>query len=227
MTWREREPVLADRPGRLVGAAAGTWVLVLAGLALTLNPQVTSAVAELDEAIRALMIVWERAWLVRVAEMLAVAGGVWVTAPLRVLVGVWLFARRWWWRFGAWLGSIALSEVVVTALKDSYGRGRPPAALEATRSDAFPSGHTAATAVTVATLVLLCLPPGTTRRRWGWAAAVVITAMAVSRVYLRVHWLSDVVMGAAIGVAAAISAVGLAAAGQRWRHAGADRDTPS
>lgn len=227
MTWREREPVLADRPGRLVGAAAGTWVLVLAGLALTLNPQVTSAVAELDEAIRALMVVWERAWLVRVAEVLAVAGGVWITAPLRVFVGVWLFARRWWWRFGAWLGSIALSEVVVTALKDGYGRGRPPAALEATRSDAFPSGHTAATAVTVATLVLLCLPPGTTRRRWGWAAAVVVTAMAVSRVYLRVHWLSDVVMGAGIGIAAAISAVGLAAVGQRWRHAGADRDTPS
>ena len=235
MSWVEREPVLAAQPVRLLGAATGTWLLVLAGLALTLSPSVTSAAAEIDETIRAWMVVWERAWLVRLAEVLAVAGGVWVTAPLRVLVGVWLFARRWWWRFGAWLGSIALSEVVVTALKDGYGRGRPPATLEATRSDAFPSGHTAATAVTVATLLLLCLPPGTTRRRWSLAATLFVTAMALSRVYLRVHWLSDVVMGAAIGVAAALTAVGLAAAGQRWREAGgqrwrqagADRDTPS
>ncbi|TVP68847.1 MAG: phosphatase PAP2 family protein [Nitriliruptor sp.] len=227
MRWVEREPVLAAQPVHLLAAAVGTWVLVLAGLALTLSPWATGAVTELDETVRAYMVVWERAWLVRVGEVLAVTGGVWITAPLRVLVGVWLFARRWWWRFGAWLGSIALSEVVVTALKDGFGRQRPPAALEATRSDAFPSGHTAATAVTVVTLLLLCLPPGATRRRWSWAAAVVVTAMGVSRVYLRVHWLSDVIMGAGIGVAAALSAVGVAAAGQRWRRTGPRGTTPS
>ena len=209
---------LAERPGRLIRAAAVTWLLVLTGLVLTLSPPVTRAVVALDEVVRELMVAGEQPWLVRIAEAMAVAGGVWVTAPLRVLVGVWLFARRWWWRFGAWLGSIALSEVVVTALKEGYGRGRPPAALEVTRSDAFPSGHTAATAVTVATLLLLCLPPGTSRRRWGWAAGALVAVMAVSRVYLRVHWLSDVVMGAGIGVAAALTAVGLAALGQRWRQ---------
>jgi membrane-associated phospholipid phosphatase len=211
------EPAIAARPVRLLGAALATWVLVLAGLALTLSPPVTEAVVALDEAGWELLVGWEQAWLIRTAELLAVAGGVWITAPLRVLVALWLFARRWWWRFGAWLGSIALSEVVVTALKDGYGRGRPPAALEVTRSAAFPSGHAAATAVTAATLVLLFLP-GTSRRRWSWAAGVLIVVMALSRMYLRVHWLSDVVMGATIGVAAALTAVGLAAVGQQQRQ---------
>ncbi len=218
------EPPIPGRPGGLVGAASAAWVLVLAGLALTLSTPVTSAVAEVDELVRTLMVERERVWLVRASELLAVAGGVWVTAPVRVLVALWLVAHRWWWRFGAWLGSIALSEVVVTALKEGYGRGRPPATLEVTRSDAFPSGHTAATAVTVATLLLLWLPPGARRRRWGWAAALLVGAMALSRVYLRVHWLSDVVMGAVIGIAAALTAVGLAALGQRWPRSGRHLD---
>lgn len=217
MTAGPCEAAVAAHPRSLLGAGAAAWGLVLTGLLLTLSEPAGAAVADLDEVVRRSMVEHEWTWLVRLTEALAVAGGVWVTAPLRMVVGLWLAARRWWWRLGAWVGSIAVSEVVVTQLKQGYGRERPPLALEVTRSDAFPSGHAAATAVTIATLLLLLLPPGPSRRRWVWPGAVVVVLMAASRVYLRVHWLSDVAMGAAIGLAAALSAVGLAAAGQRLR----------
>lgn len=217
MRQRQPEPALAPPAWSLLGAAGVTWTLVVAGLLLTLHGPVTAGAASLDEAVHGWMVAYEWAWLVRVAEVLAVTGSVWVTAPLRVLVGLLLAARRWWWHLGAWIGSIVISEVVVTQLKQGFGRGRPPLALEATRSDAFPSGHTAATAVTIATLVLLLLPPGAARRRWASTGTILVVLMAASRVYLRVHWLSDVAMGATIGVAAALTAVGLAAAGQRFR----------
>jgi membrane-associated phospholipid phosphatase len=205
----------------LLAAAAVAWAMVAAGLVLTSVEPVRAWVVSADEAWRSSAVDSELPPLVWLAELLAVVGSVWVTAPLRVAVALLFAVRRWWWRLGAWLGSIALMEVVVTTLKDGFARARPPLALEVTRSEAFPSGHAAAAAVTAAALVLLLVPPDRSRRRWTVAAVVVAVLMGTSRVYLRVHWVSDVLMGAAIGLAAALLAVGLAAWGQGRRSADA------
>ena len=78
----------------------------------------------------------------------------------------------------------------------------------------FPSGHT-----TIATTVCLGIVAvfGTswpkTWRRAAWVlAAVVAAAVGISRIYLGVHWLSDVVGGVCLGVAASAVMGGLAAA---------------
>jgi membrane-associated phospholipid phosphatase len=53
---------------------------------------------------------------------------------------------------------------------------------------------------------------------WEIGAATVAMVMALSRVYLRAHWLSDVVAGAALGAALAIGgAVLVHSAGTRYR----------
>ena len=138
-----------------------------------------------------------------VAEALSVIGGAWVTWPLRGLIAVLLIARTRWLQLSAFALSVVTSEVAIGTIKGLYDRPRPPASLIETSAAAFPSGHAIAATVTAFWIVIALVPP--TPRRWRWAAWAVAFAfvMALSRVYLNAHWLSDVVAGALLGTGTA------------------------
>ena len=143
------------------------------------------------------------------AEILAFAGSAWATVPARLGFAIWLGRKAAWDRLGVWVGAIVLSETALTILKASYGRARPPAALNdaVISSSSFPSGHTVeATAVAIA-LVYVFARAGKPARHWFYVAAAYAVVMALSRTYLRVHWLSDVAVGTVIGASAAMAAV--------------------
>jgi membrane-associated phospholipid phosphatase len=53
-------------------------------------------------------------------------------------------------------------------------------------------------------LVLVLLPPGRSRWRWEVWAVTFSFVMALSRVYLRAHWLSDTVAGGLLGAGLAL-----------------------
>ncbi len=91
----------------------------------------------------------------------------------------------------------ALTGVLNTALKVSVNRTRPNGGHYA-----FPSGHTAATFTSAATL----------HAHYGWKAGVPAYAAAGFVAWTRardgVHWLSDVVFGAAVGIASGRTVAG-------------------
>lgn len=91
--------------------------------------------------------------------------------------------------------ALAGANLVVEALKRLTFRARPDG--EHRRSNAsFPSGHSGSAFALAAVLA----------RRWRRTAVpwfALATLVAFSRMYLNRHWLSDVVAGAAIGLAAA------------------------
>jgi len=93
------------------------------------------------------------------------------------------------------LEAAILSEGLVNAAK-VIGRRKRPLKEDGTRESgfSFPSGH--ATITFAAATVL--------QQHLGYKAAIptyaVATYVAVSRLHLNVHWTSDVVMGAALGV---------------------------
>jgi membrane-associated phospholipid phosphatase len=140
------------------------------------------------------------------ARVLDVAGGGIVTIPFRALVAIVLAIRRRWLAFSAWILTWALAEIAVRGAKVFFARPRPPMPLVSTTSFSFPSGHAVATAAIAMALVLVLIPPGRTRRKWEVLAIAFTFLMALSRVYLRAHWLSDVESGVLLGAAAALAA---------------------
>jgi len=133
-------------------------------------------------------------------------------APVCLLVAAVLWRHAHHGLAGGWV--LALGGIVVLnpALKQIFARARPlhnhGLALETSFS--FPSGHSAGAIVSYGMLLYLALR--TLPARWhvpaAMAAAAAILAIACSRVFLQVHFASDVVAGLLTGFAWLLVCVG-------------------
>jgi len=182
--------------------AAGVALLAAAGLAAVAVPSGPLAV---DRSWSEAMHDLETPFLTHVALVFDALGhGVWWFLPM-LAIAVVLAATRRFLALAAFVAAETLSSLSTGLLKAAVGRPRPPHGLVHPVGSSFPSGHTSHAAVTCVALVLLLAP----RRPAAWAAAaLVVTGMAWSRTYLQVHWLSDVVAGAALGAGIAFAVVG-------------------
>ena len=186
---------------RLVGVLGVVTVVVF--LVVGTDPN-RGFVQDIDDGFLEAMVDARFAPLVWLAEAMAFAGSVWVNWPVRVVVMVLLGVKRRWLQLSAFVLAVATSEPLIGLLKALYERPRPPEGLLSTDSFSFPSGHAVAGAVTAVGIVIVLLPPGPRRWRWEVQAAVFAGLMALSRTYLGVHWLSDVVAGTLLGVTVAV-----------------------
>ena len=88
--------------------------------------------------------------------------------------------------------------------KGAYDRPRPiDPVTRGARGSAFPSGHSAYATAWVACAIALsrALPTLGTRFSIVVTATIVAAVIGTSRLYLRVHWLSDVLAGWGLGAA--------------------------
>ena len=191
-----------SRRGLLVSGAllAGS---VTIGLLVAL-PATRPAVQAVDEAVWRFAGATQNGPTTAVAMVLSWLGSGWVNWPLRIAALLVLAWRRHWLRLSAFALAVLTSELLIGPVKDAYDRPRPPSSLIPTSAAAFPSGHAIAGAVTAVGLVLVLARPGRSRWRWEVRAVTFAAIMALSRVYLRAHWLSDTVAGALLGTGLAL-----------------------
>jgi undecaprenyl-diphosphatase len=156
-------------------------------------------------------------WLTDVAKGITVLGSGWVTYPLAAIAAIVLAVRRKWMEFWALAVGMTLTSALVPEIKAWTDRPRPPDPLASVGGSSFPSGHAAQSTLYtwLAITFALRVVPGVTRRSLVIAGGIALTALiGLTRVYLRVHWLSDVSSGWALGVAcfSAVAAVVLVVA---------------
>ena len=111
-----------------------------------------------------------------------------------------LYQRRWWLAIHLFIVGIG-SMLSVSLIKATLARARPEVPDIVLDSFSFPSGH-ACTAAVAWGLVTLMLAHGSKpayRRIIHAAGFTTVAVIAFSRVYLHVHWTTDVVAGVALG----------------------------
>lgn len=120
--------------------------------------------------------------------------------------------------------SVSLGTVVSTLLKTLYERPRPDIVehLVTTHTASFPSGHATMSAVVYLTLasIIMRMVDSVRLRVYVLLVAIVLTVMiGLSRIYLGVHWPSDVIAGWALGAAWASLAWLVVTILRKWRRA--------
>jgi len=138
-------------------------------------------------------------------EILTAPGLSWFRFAVFLPVLVLLARRRLWWTAGWLVTAVVLIAPLNTLLKDLFGRVRPDFAQGGARYESlsFPSGHSSGIATLVTVALVLAWPLLARRaRHWALAAGVVLVlVVGLTRMWLGVHFLSDVVGGWSLGVA--------------------------
>ncbi len=186
--------------------AIGGGVTVLgvlgAGVLTGSRPQI-----RLDDAVsRALYAGDDRPVLLSgVLEVLTTPGVTWFRVLVFLPVLGWL-ARRRAWRTLLWVGTAITAIGPLTVwLKEVGGRARPAFEDGGLHHDglSYPSGHSSGIATIVVIALVLAWPRlGAQQRRLAVAAGVgLVVLVGLTRMWLGVHFLSDVVGGWALGAA--------------------------
>jgi membrane protein DedA with SNARE-associated domain/membrane-associated phospholipid phosphatase len=179
-------------------AAVGSFSFFLLG-DIVLNagePRIDRWAADVADRLRTDM-------LVTVAKVVTDLGASWVTGPLALATVIFALARRRWIDAVAVACGWPIVWALVQVTKSAYDRARPPGSLVETFNQAFPSGHAAYAVTWIACATVLV------RAGVGWAtriaavtvAVVIVAVVGVTRVYLRAHYLTDVLGGIALSVA--------------------------
>ena len=226
---RRRTDTEADIPTFEKGAApgphatawfrgfAGQWILVvlmgtaaLAAFAKLGAEVFTDKTTNFDGNVQAWLLAHHDSWLETAFLWITRVGGIWGMRVLAFLgaVYLWFHGHR---RVAAGVLVVpAVAVLLFDTAKRIYARPRPPALGGSVDSSfSFPSGHATASAAVCCTLAYVLWREGLMNR---WAALVLAVfvplLVGVSRLYLNVHWATDVLGGWSVGLfIAALSAM--------------------
>ncbi|WP_375272839.1 phosphatase PAP2 family protein, partial [Sphingomonas sp.] len=201
-----REAATWHLPTMLRGAglcAAAIALMLLVGFALSRHP--FGFDLPVSGALRGAGPQWLRRTVI---DVTALGGGTVLTIVTLGAVAI-LLARRLALTAALVAAAVISGTVASNALKLVFMRPRPPLAdrLIEVSGDSFPSGHAANSAIvylTLAALVTQVTPGRATRNTVLGLAILLVGAIGTSRVYLGVHWPSDVLAGWSFGTLWAI-----------------------
>jgi membrane-associated phospholipid phosphatase len=189
----------------LIGLGCAAW-LDVAQLEVVDSVDDRNGLSTADPAITGWFVDHRNAASTVAAKLVSDAGSTVTMGVLALLGVVWLAWRRRWPQAGTVAVAALGAAVMGTVMKDVLGRARPPRVdqLVLQTNASLPSGH--ALGSTVVLGILTAIAFGAIRRPANRAAlatiiVVVIAAVGLSRLYLGVHWSTDVLTSWLLGAA--------------------------
>ncbi len=203
---------LKDWIGKLI--TFWTLIVVVSAFAISIFADLGEDVAAhsttaFDTSIRAWIISHQNPVIYKLAYAITMIGSPAVMVVVAILAGAWFYRRRGRSKAGVVIAAPAVGGMVSGLVKVIYGRARPAGgALFNERSYSFPSGHATTSAAVAVTLCYVLAREGIIS--WTWAIIIggaIPLLVGLSRLYLDVHWTTDVVGGWTVGLfVAAMSA---------------------
>jgi undecaprenyl-diphosphatase len=181
--------------------AVASFVLVAYAVVLGENPGPTPG----DETAQEIVEHLRSGALTSIAKAITWLGAGGVVSALAAICGALLIWRRRWTEFWVLVAGMAITQTGIDVLKEVVDRPRPAGGLVDTAGSSFPSGHAAHSVfyLWLAVTIVLRLRSGMARGAAVVATGFALTALiGLSRVYLGVHYLSDVSGGWALGAVA-------------------------
>jgi membrane-associated phospholipid phosphatase len=191
-----------------------TLIAVVSAIAISVFADLGEDVAAkstttFDNSVRTWVISHQNPVVYKVSYAITWIGSPTVMVLLAVAAGVWFYGREGRSKAGVVIAAPAVGGLLSGVVKVLFGRLRPAgAALLNERTYSFPSGHATTSAAVVVTLCYVMAREGMI----SWRTAVVIGGgvpliVGLTRVYLDVHWTTDVIGGWTVGLfVAAMSA---------------------
>jgi membrane-associated phospholipid phosphatase len=131
------------------------------------------------------------------------AGDVQVILPVILAALAWFVWHRLWQTSLYLLAAVGCAEILVNVMKVALHRPRPSLYYDGAELFSFPSSHATMSVVVYGFLgFLVCREQRVSfRQAMAITAGLLASLIAFSRLYLGVHWLSDVVAGMSFGLA--------------------------
>jgi membrane protein DedA with SNARE-associated domain/membrane-associated phospholipid phosphatase len=181
--------------------AVALFVLVAYTVAIGESPGPTGG----DEAAQEVVDHLRSGALTSISKVITWLGSGGLVLALAAICAVLLAWRRRWTEFWVLAAGMVITQIGIDVLKGAVDRPRPPEPLVDSSGSSFPSGHAAHSVfyLWLAVTIVLRLRTGMARGAAVVTTGFVLTAViGLSRVYLGVHYLSDVSAGWALGAAA-------------------------
>lgn len=198
------DPAVNETPALIVGA----FVLLLIGLmaALSITALTGALPTPVDRAVFAALNELRTPWGDRLMIVITQLGDWPVKTALAITVFIALRLCQRPMAAWYWLAASGFAVVSGTLFKSLFAVSRPNSVYEGISQYAFPSNHATMIAVMATFLALLLARSQPVWRRLGiyLVCTTVITTMALSRLYLGAHWLTDTLGGACLGTAWAL-----------------------
>jgi membrane-associated phospholipid phosphatase len=210
--WRRHR----ERVTRWFAALAWHWIaiVVVSLLGLSLFARVGREVFEqetgsFDDAVRAWVLAHQVAGVARAFQLITFVGSANALAWLAVGMAAWLWKSRGRHIAAVLVTAPAVATALFVGIKDLFQRVRPAGAVPLHLvSYSFPSGHATASTAVLVSLFYILAREGLLSREialvLGFLGPLLV---GLSRIYLDVHWTTDVLGGWGLGlVVAALSA---------------------
>ena len=194
---------LLRRLGRFYAAALATAIAALFGFAALTEDLLDGELRALNRAVTSAMHAEAHPVLDQVALVLSQAGGIAGTAIATAILFALLLARRRYLDASSLLLVVGGGAALVVVLKRIFRQPRPDLfeSLAPETTFSYPSGHSLISVALYGFLAALIVLDGP-RSPGRWLAAALVTLFPLgvmwSRVYLGVHWISDITAGALV-----------------------------